>query len=284
MFPIFNLTLHHSFFAHNRWLNTSLIPDNDTAQLLKRYQLQMIRQDNTWGLCGYAITGRDAFLNNLLNQLQDQPLFFWLSQPLENFVVFTDLPLNWQGLMAFDTDAADVSETEQSNANPGAVQLSWQQQAFTPSPQGTVACFRFYLDDLLANDQYQIQLNSRKTRWEFNLIQRSQTRLHDPEIISASASNYGTSNSDPGIFSKPEKYMTKDGETAWFSDSGTNLLPLLQEPDVILKLVDHQVTDVHQGKTVTRNIINALPTPRMDQLQKPADGSTEASSKMYVYV
>jgi hypothetical protein len=44
------------------------------------------------------------------------------------------------------------------------------------------------------------------------------------------------------------------------------------------------MVDVHEGRSVQRTVLNALPTPRTDQIQPHSEQPTQALSVMYVYL
>lgn len=268
MFPLFQLRLQHHFFQDQQWLNAQLVADSATQALMQRYQWQLLQQRNVWSLYSHATTGRETFLNNLAVVTDQQPLCFWLVQPLPNFVTFTDLPLDWKGLMAFDSNATEMTDQ-------GLLNLSWKTEAFGKAPANTVGVVRLHISDLLQQPSYQIQLQSRETHWEYHLIQTHQVRLQQPEILDANGQR---------VFSKPEKYQTDTGETAWRSNSGHQQLPMQQNPKTLLKLVDNQMVDVHEGRSVQRTVLNCLPTPRTDQIQPHTEKPNTALSVMYVYL
>lgn len=268
MFPIFQLRLQHCFFKDKQWNNAVLIADETTQRVIQRYQLQLIQQRNVWSLFSHAMTGRETFLQNLDSVVNEQPLRLWLCQPLANFVTFTELPLNWQGLLLFSSH----NVAQETNELP---MLQWQTIAHGGAPDNAVGVIELNIKDLLSQPSYQIQLNTRQTYWEYRLIQRHQVRLQHPEIIDENGER---------VFTKPEKYTTETGETAWRSTSGQTQLPMQQVPNTVLKLVDNQLVDVHADRSVQRTVVNALPTPRTDQIHVIGDHPARALSVMTVYL
>lgn len=269
MFPLFQLRLQHGFFNDQQWLNAELLADQATQELIQRYQWQLIQQRNVWSLYSHAMTGRETFLSHLAGFLDGQSLRFWILQPLPNFITFTDLPLDWQGLLSFSTQTALPSKDNQ------LPHLPFTTSPFGAAPEHAVGVIDLYINDLLTQPSYQIQLHTRKTYWEYRLIQRHQVRLQQPEILN----HHGER-----VFSKPEKYVTDAGETAWRVSSGQQQLPMQQVPNTMLKLVDNQLVDVHAGRSVQRTVLNALPTPRTDQIQPHTEQPTQALSVVYVYL
>ena len=268
MFPLFQLRLQHGFFKDKQWNNAQLFADDETLSLIKHYQWQLVQQRNVWSLYSHAITGRETFLHNLSHFVDTQPLRFWLCQPLTNFVTFTELPLNWQGLLFF-------SSSNIVQARDGVPMLQWTTVPHRKAPNNAIGLIQFSINDLLTHSSYQVQLNTRKTYWEYRLVQRDQVRLQQPEIIHANGEQ---------VFTKPEKFITESGEIAWRSTSGQQQLPMQQVPNTIFTLVDNQLVDVHADRSVKRTVLNALPTPRTDQIHIRNHHPTEALSVMTVYL
>ncbi|MDW6002488.1 hypothetical protein [Vibrio mangrovi] len=273
MFMLFSLLLQHHFFCQAQWLGAQLVPDRETRQWMSHFQMQLTSNLNCWSLYGYAIPGRSAFLQGLTQLTEGNPLRFWICQPLENFVMLTDLPVNWKGLLHYDNRQITSGNLQQAEHQQQS-ELVAAHVPFNHAPDGAVAEVLFYPDKLMVQESYAITLQSRSSRWEYRVIQRGQLKLHQPQVVDES----GTLN-----FPEPVRYETEAGESGWRVNSGSQRLPLAQVPEQRFKLIDKQVIDAQAGQTIQRTILPALPAPGTDQFCMEQEEG-DLISVMYVYL
>jgi hypothetical protein len=292
MFTLFTLVLRHHFFRNAQWLDAKLVPDTQTRQWMKRFQMQLIADGNHWGLYGYAISGRTNFLQSFIRLTDGEPLRFWICQPLANFVMLTDLPVDWQGLLRYGEQFGDdqsgddhsFGDGKQENYSQSGLhsqselhsqsKLTAKTVPFNNAPTGAVAEVWLYPQKLIENDHYVISLQSRSSRWEYRLIQRGQLKLNQPQIIDESGKL---------TFSKPVPYETDSGESGWQVSSGSHCLSLAQVPNQRFKLIDKQVIDAQAGQTIQRTVLPVLPTPVVEQFCAQQEEG-DLISVMYVYL
>ncbi|KUI96895.1 hypothetical protein [Vibrio sp. MEBiC08052] len=274
MFMLFSLQLQHQYFRQSQWLNARLIPDTPTRGWMSRFQLQLTSNLNCWSMYGFATSGRPAVLDGLTLLADGHPLRFWICQPLDNFVLLTALPTDWQGLLHYDN--RQIVAGCQDEAQPASVNLVMGHVPFDHAPDGAVAEVLFYPAALTTYAHYTISLQSRTSRWEYRMIQRGQLKLHQPQVIDES----GTFE-----FPAPTRYETATGELGWRMSSGSQCLPLAQVPSQRFKLIDKQVIDAQTGQSIQRTILPALPTPGTDQFHvEQAQEKGDLVSVMYVYL
>ncbi|OHU84966.1 MULTISPECIES: hypothetical protein [Pseudoalteromonas] len=278
MFTLFRLTLEHSYFADNQWRNAQLQASPSTQHWLNRYQMSLHQEDSSWCLYGNQNTSKDDFLHYLSHNQEVAALEFWILQPLSEFVTFTDLPMDWKGILLLDSSKTAPSSDGQeavlltNSASQGALQGGFVKQA--------IAKVVFNISDLMRTEHYRLSLLARSTQWVYHFIQRGQTRLSHPQLID---------KLNEVSFSKPHAYTTQDGEVAWLSDSKEFNLPLKQVPEPRFELVDTQHLDKVGEHYIKRTVISALPAPRCDQLflgtQQDFNemSSMRVQSHMYVY-
>ncbi|WP_105170033.1 hypothetical protein [Pseudoalteromonas sp. T1lg23B] len=276
MFTLFSLLLEHGYFADKKWINAQLQATSTTQFWLNRYQMSLHKDGTTWRLYGYQNTAKADFLRYLSHTQNIQTLEFLLLQPLDDFVTFTDLPMDWKGLLQFNTaNSMPVSE--------GASVL--QVDTLDKATQGVfvdraIAKIVFNISDLMVTEHYQITLSARATQWVYHLIQRGQTHLYQPQLVD---------KQNEVSFTTPSFYKTQEGEAAWLSNSGEFNLPLQQVPAPRFELVDTQQLDSTGEHNIQRTVISALPAPRSDQLHLGTPLNSNSSSPlcvqshMYVY-
>ncbi|QMV15974.1 hypothetical protein [Vibrio spartinae] len=282
MFMLFSLRLQHQYFRQAQWLGTRLIPDTQTRGWMSRFQLQLRSNLNCWSLYGFALSGRSAVLDGLTLLSDGQPLRFWICQPLDNFVLLTALPTNWQGLLHYDnrqivTDHQNIVTDHQNHeVQPDSVSLVMGHVPFDHAPDGAVAEVLFYPEALTKYAHYTISLQSRTSRWEYRMVQQGQLKLHQPQVVDESGEFK---------FPAPTRYETATGESGWRMSSGSQRLPLAQVPEQRFKLIDKQVIDAQTGQSIQRTILPALPTPGTDQFHvEQAQEEGDLVSVMYVYL
>ncbi|CAM4138609.1 hypothetical protein [Pseudoalteromonas byunsanensis] len=278
MFSLFSLFLEHGYFAGKKWSNAQLQATSTTQFWLNRYQMSLHKDGTTWRLYGYQNTSKTDFLHFLRNSQNIQTLEFWLLQPLSDFVTFTDLPMDWKGLLQFNSaNSTPVSEGKGVSLLQVNTLYEATQDVFVDR---AIAKIVFNINDLMTTESYQIVLSARETQWVYHLIQRGQTHLYHPQLVD---------KKNEVSFSTPSSYKTQDGETAWLSNSGEFNLPLQQVPEPRFELVDTQKLDSTGEHYIKRTVISALPAPRSDQLHFGVPMNSNESfpvciqSHMYVY-
>ncbi|AZZ98485.1 hypothetical protein [Pseudoalteromonas sp. R3] len=268
MFSVLTLRLEHDYFADKQWRNAELEATEATQSWLQRYQLTLHHNGACWQLYATQGSSKQALLHYLLQSQGLQTLEFWLLQPQSDFVTFTDLPMDWQGQLAFNSAYCKKS-TE------GSLELTAKNVSQCAFKAQAIAKITFNLSDLLASDHYRISMRARTTQWVYHLIQRGQTRLHKPQL---------RDKKNQIMFTTPMHYRNEEGENTWLSDSGEVDLPMQQVPVPRFELVDTQTLDSKSERSISRTVISALPTPRSDQIYLEQEGSLRrVQSHIYVY-
>ncbi|WP_263065608.1 hypothetical protein [Dickeya dadantii] len=270
MFVIAELTLQHHYFPQGEWREATLLPDEYTRRQMRRFGLQLVAFGNIWRFYGGAATGRAAFLQYCATLADVRPFRFWVVQPRPYFVVITDMPLDWQGVLGFSSQRVTAGNDVQA-----ADQLIAGAPASDDAPAGTVAEICCYLNDLATRQAYAIGLQPRATTWEYRVIPRGQIRLQEPQVVDASGQI---------AFSSPAALTAASGESGGWVTRSLSAIAFQQVPAQRLSLMDSQSADTPDGSARQRRILSALPTPTGTQpFAQRADDNLPVSV-MYVYV
>ncbi|WES87990.1 hypothetical protein [Dickeya fangzhongdai] len=270
MFAIAELILQHHYFPQGDWREASLVPDEYTRRQMRRFGLQLVAFGNTWRFYGGAITGRAAFLQYYATLADAQPFRFWVVQPRPYFVLITDMPLDWQGVLGFSSQRVMSEGAAQDTA-----QLIAGAPASDDAPDGAVAEICCHPDDLATRQSYAVSLQPRATTWEYRVIPRGQIRLQDPQVVDTSGQV---------AFSSPAALTAESGESDGWVTRSMSAIAFQQVPAQRLSLMDSQLADTPDGGARQRRILSALPTPAGTQPFTHRADDNLPVSVMYVYV
>ena len=128
MFVIAEITLQHQFYPDSVWRDATLVPDQNTHELMRRLGLSLVAAGNIWRIYGYAPTGRTAFLQYCVSQDARNPLRFWLVQPNAWLLAVTALPGEWKGVLGFSSERITAD-----GQRPGAMIMGAAQAQSAPA-------------------------------------------------------------------------------------------------------------------------------------------------------
>ncbi|AJC68403.1 hypothetical protein [Dickeya zeae] len=270
MFVIVELTLQHHYFPQGEWREATLLPDEYTRRQMQRFGLQLVAFGNIWRFYGCAVTGRTAFLQYCSTLADEQPFRFWVVQPRPYFVVITDIPLDWQGVLGFSSHRVTTGSDAQAVA-----QLIASAPTSDNAPTGAVAEVCCHLDDLVTRQAYAIVLQPRSTTWEYRVIPRGQMRLQEPQVVDASGQV---------AFSSTATLTAESGAFGGWVTRSLSAIAFQQLPMQRLSLMDSPIMDTPDGSARQRRILSALPTPMDTQPFVHRADDNQPVSVMYVYV
>lgn len=272
--PIFQIQIQHSYFGNGVFQKCRVMADCRTNEIIHRYGLLTRMVDGAFG-CYLATPGDAAGLLSYLNdQLQGEPLSFFLLADEEQFALITELPLDWVGQVEMNSRSGVMQHSESETKMLLTPTLSGR----TVNQPDVIGVVSIYIDDLLAMKdkriRYVVDFHARSLPRRYYLINRSQTRLNDPVIR----------DKNQVYLDGPEPVVLANGEKGLCFSSGEMAFPLQQVPTHIFDLIDRFPSSTDSGgQALEHCLICGLPTPDEDEL-KQASSSRDVFGAMYVYL
>ncbi|PCI93939.1 MAG: hypothetical protein COB15_15380 [Flavobacteriales bacterium] len=272
---IFQVRALHSYFDKNECKCLTFEPSKSTLKLMQRFGLHIHLHND--GFSFFATT-KDSINNYLayIETVSRKSSFEFEIQPkIDNFNVFTDLPVDWSGTISFNTD------NESNILSNGTLDIE-KNYSFKKST-GSLALLTINFKDILkygdldSFTEFQIKFNRRATQWQYYIINRSAVKLDNPKISSKTDIN----------FTGPVKTTIATGIEALLFTSGEQLIPLSKTPLYKFSLINESAVleNTAKSKTSSKIIFNALPNPKTEMIGFKVDTDTKlVSSPMYVYI
>ena len=270
----FKVGIYHSYFKASICSCISLTPGLVTKSLMKRFDCKHNSVTNIFEFycnCNGAIP---VYLNYIKQTTGIDYFDFGINSTDQKFNYFTELPLNWIGQLAFDTQAP-------GNKFEKGI-LSLNEKLSEAGDTNNLGILKVHFDDIIkyskekAGARFEIRFTTRSTQWQYFVINRSDTQLQNPVIGKAGIT-----------FTGPENVTIKTGEQALLFTSGKKLFPLLQDPSQTFSLMSRPVAGSNDDQAAAGNktIIKTLPCPDPVQFDfADVGGARQVSSPMYVFI
>ena len=270
---LFQIEFRHDYYSDGRFQDITVTADKDTQTLIDRYQL-ITRLENSVFSC-YATNNSPPgdFLRYLSELYHNKPFIFHLNSSMRDFNIITDLPLDWSGQIILNND--NVVKDEKDN-----IELKQVLSTRMVHDDNRISVIRLFPGEIFSgndgNNKYLVKFVSRKTRWQYFVINRSQIKLNQPEIT----------NENNVVFFRRDNALTPTGENALRFDSGDFVFPIRQAPVEQFDLVDSIETSSGENAQRIENVlIKGLPTPKNNQINVAAvKGEQRVYSDVYVYL
>ncbi|MCA2997704.1 MAG: hypothetical protein ING75_03790 [Rhodocyclaceae bacterium] len=272
--PLFQISLYHHYFCDGVYASCPITPDDRTGSLLYRYRFLTRIQNGVLGCYSPSDVDSESTLEYMASKFDGEPLRFLMRCEPETFFAITDLPLNWVGQLIFDSRLTKSGEL----SDPNAMTLLPTFGPRTVEQPNTIAVITIHIDDLLGlkgnSINYRIDLPPRSMPWRYYIVNRSETKLHQPAVRDQSGD----------FLDGPNTVLLPGGVTGLCFSSGARHFPLKQVPTKKFDLIDRMPQAMERnGSTVERCVISGLPTPTGDQIQQEKDGK-DVFGAMYVYL
>ncbi len=257
---VFKVSIFHSYFENNSCTCLSISPKPATAFLLKRFGF--IIRNTINGIEFYSNSSNVTDLLTYIGKTTALTSFdFELNTATTNFNYFTDLPMNWIGQLAYDTQ----SKLNQQEQDVTCLVPQLNSEVYQP----ILGALVIHFNDLIKSGsnktpvQFAIKYKARATQWQYFIINKSAIKLDNPKIIGKSGFE----------FEGPQNVIIETGEKALLFSSNKNLIPLNILPAYKFDLIDSQIP--------VKTLIKGLPNPEAGGLRSD---NKSVSSPMYVYV
>lgn len=266
----FQLDVFHTYFQKEICRCLAFNADVETERLMKRFRFIIRRKINGIGLYGNAAQ-EPAQLFNYIKQATGLTAFcFEIRTNNPDFNFFTEVPSNWVGQFLYDSnhnsaEADTVNLTPQLAGNAGTLCFGKVTLRFAD-------ILKFSTSTGFAN--FVIQYKARATQWQYYIVNTHKTSFQNLRII----------GKEPIDFEGPENVTIATGQEALLFSSGSNLIPLSEEPIHKFDLVNWP-SSAENAATAPQLIIKGLPTPIPEWIGRITGKANEQlSSPMYVYL
>lgn len=268
---IFSLSVNHEYYTSNDLAHFTFLPNKETQELLKKYQIIFSQNGNAISL---SIRG-DIDPNNYIHYIQENCNLIALGIQVKpnstNFYQFTDLPYDFLGRLIYRCET-------NRQTNQGNVLINYS--SYDPGNFEELALIKIPFSSLDQNSikpiKYLIKFNSRRTTWIYNII----TSL--PEAFKAlSISKYESIE-----FEKEDEAILENNQKVIRFTSNQSI-PLRQSSRSLFNLMEQRLNNNSLSKQQinTRVIYKGLPNPSLSKLIiVKANQQANFYSPMYIYV
>lgn len=268
-YSAFKVEVFHSYFENGNCNCVQFKLDSRTAQLLNRFGFRIRKLSN-----GFELQNNSVSIVNLLAYITQatgiSSFNFDLITTDENFINYTDFPIDCMGQLQYDTN---------SNKNTNDQEVTTLYPTFNAEPYttklGTLTVhFKELIKRIAGKESLLFKINyvARSTQWQYYIVNRSSVYFNNPKIVGKS-----------GIeFQGPAHTIIATGEAALLFSSSGKLIPLSKLSVYTFDLVDEQNIDQKNGAVKT--IVKGLPNPKVSQIECSKNEIKLVASPMYVYV
>ncbi|MEP2935624.1 MAG: hypothetical protein ABJM06_07885 [Gilvibacter sp.] len=270
---VFSLRYVHAYFNDQPTSFLTFIPTANTKNLMERYNILINGLTNGFDL--YANTSQtvEEYLNYLNNTTQIESFDFDVATSDPLFYNYTDLEIDWQGILEFDSDRSQYDAVTNT--------FGLEQRLSDPTETRTTATVSISFADIInaiadyQEANYEMSFAVRFTQWRYYIINNSNLTFESLTIDS------GENN----LFGEATKQTLDNGQEALMFSSGNNTLPLSDAPKYQFNLVaNEQINGVPQEQArsiVFRGLPNANPN-NFNLIEENQE--TVFVSPMYIYI
>ena len=270
---VFSLKYMHAYFNDEPTSFLKFIPTANTKNLMDRYNILINGLVDGFDL--YANTSQTVqdYLNYLINTTQIDSFDFDVITNDALFYNYTDLEIDWQGILAFDSDRSQYDAVTNT--------FGLEQRLSDPMETSTTATVSISFTDIInaisdyQEANYEISFAVRFTQWRYYIINNSNLTFESLTIDTG----------DNNFFGEATKETLDNGQEALMFSSGENALPLSATPNYQFNLVANEqingVPDQQSKSIVFRGLPNANPN-NFNLIKENQE--TIFVSPMYIYI
>ncbi|MFT5162275.1 MAG: hypothetical protein ACI9FJ_000843 [Alteromonadaceae bacterium] len=281
---LFQIRLSHDYYPDKVMSRLTLVADTTTQAFLNRYRLISNTRQGMFCVHYYGQGDRLAFVRNLHQLLDEAPLRFTLKSQNSDFYVISDLPIDWLGDLAFDTNYVESSVESSGNAQAEQVLgMTLQPRQLVGSDDvGTLCVWPQNLCDTqgdITHQHFAINIRSRQTHWHYTIFNRSGVKLNSPVVTDQQGIEF--ENAGP--------VTAENGQQALLFRSGDHVFAMAQKQEYsfsLLNRVEPKNITLSPTQAVTQQLVlSDLPVPPTDKVNREIrDGQQRVYSQMYVYL
>jgi len=262
-----SISLFHSYFNDGKAKALKLQPKESTKNILQKCNLVFRQEKNVFILYRKEETNINDLLTTIIDENDIEFLEFEIHSEDNDFQNYTDIPLYWKGEFMFlnKSDKNKVGDNsiilEPNKVNDvevdyiGVVMLDVREMFHQVQSE---------------NANFEIYFEARKTQWNYFVIHQN------PEDILAIKSDSGIDFSGPTAFTLP------DGSRASKFSSGDKLIPLKENYDFNIELLQEQ--KMQKGDSIFNVVIPSLPAANKSKIDLlNSDEGQVFTSNLYIY-
>ncbi|MBC8054177.1 MAG: hypothetical protein H7Y13_14030 [Sphingobacteriaceae bacterium] len=272
---VLSLEVSHSYYENNACSCLEFIPQKATVELQKKYGFRMRYKTNGFELYANTAGPIVKLLQYIIYVANDASFEYTITSKDSNFMMFTELPLDQQGSLSYDTGfGQNVYDNEV---------LTLQEQILNVNTSA-LGSLKISLIDILkcrniaGAAQMQINYTARATQWQYYVINKSSVQLNNPAVA-------GTPDI---IFDGPAAVTIATGQAALLFTSGSNLIPLTDYPKYKFDLVNNSSVALgtkSSQRKAGKVIFKGLPNPQPSRIGSVVvNGKGQLSSPIYLYI
>lgn len=265
---LFELEVTHDYYGTGFCEDLTYKPSNSTEELMNRYNMKIFFTDKGFQFYSTKKNSKQDFLNYLTNVTGQDYFEFYAKTLDESFYSFTKFPVDELGNLVYDTSS--------SNTETNSIVLKGRFQE--DQTANYLFVLRVNFNDITEQSDnesfvnYRIDFVSRKTQWQYNIINSSKQEINQLSVK-------GDANVE---FDTGKEVTLENGEVAICFTSVTDNIPYSQVPKYNFDLVN---TIERLGTSKPKTIFKGLPMPNPGQLQVIHENQqTLVLSPTYVYI
>jgi|GEM_PF-837163 len=273
---LFSLEVVHSFFENNICNCLLFEPTELTQKVMKRFGFFTQQKNNHFIFLSNSSQPLSVFFDYIKNVTFENAFNFSVKTTDENFWLYTELPLGFEGQIDYS------SERKHSISPEGIVTLA---PSFLAIRKGRVGGLRIFFDDILSHKRenepakFKIELTARSTQWQYYVINKNSVHVENPGID-------GRLNI---AFDGPTRVTIPSGEEAMLFTSANKLLPLSVKPSFHLNLMNYKTAKEENERAGPRFkgkiLFKGLPWPDPRRIaMAELNGNAVFASPMYIYL
>lgn len=262
---LFNISVLHTYFASGICDSLAYNPNATTKKIIDTYGFIVRKKQNGFELYTSTNQSIEDYLNYIKQVTGNDTFEFTGSAINQNFYNYTaEVPLTEIGVLSYENNA-------QTNTP-----ITLEETFISKSDAQEAIHITIKFDDIVnahkanPNLTFQIQLNARKTQWQYNIINNSNQNFAEIDI---------ESNTEEIQFSNEGETTLQNGQQATLFSSGTTLIPLKDTTEYKFNIVNTKQTIAGNRK---ETIFKGLPIPDASNFKILEDNII--ASPMYVYI
>ncbi|WP_075341253.1 hypothetical protein [Tenacibaculum agarivorans] len=267
---VFNVAVLHDYYSDNICKGLVYTPTIETEEIIYAYNFKINITTKGFELYTYSNTTIPSLLNYINRVTGAESFNFNVTTSNTHFYQFTNLPINEIGITYFNSaEVEKTTKTEKIILKPHFIRTRSTEFLFKLSV-GFKELIGLY--ELKKEGNYEIQFQSRLTKWKYFIINSTKRSLGVLTISDTS-----------GIqFEGPEKVLLQNKQEAQLFSVSNTLLPFSERP---LYKFNLESTTQKNGMDRTKVIFKGLPNANPNVLGINASSSPPiVESFMYVYV
>lgn len=267
---MFVVAVYHTFYDNNKCNCLNFTPSAKTLKVLDKFGFKINLVSNGFELFSNTKSSVSNLLDYILKTTQQDCFEFDINCSNPNFILFTELPINWLGEINYS------SQDPKNQINKDSTILN--QTLETKAMSLYFGNLKIYFDDIKKTTNpllFEINFTARATQWQYYFINKNNVQLNDPSIT----------EKENIQFDGPQKMTLQTGEHALLFTSGTNNIVLSEKPkykfDLVSKTTSNPSLPTHSKGKI---IFKGLPVPDVSRIGIIENQNHQVTSPMYIYL